>query len=65
MVALCAIALGSCADEQCCMGYQRIDAWTWSEGYEFCESDEDWDNKRYTFECDTDMNGVNMKCECE
>ena len=65
MVALCAIALGSCADEQCCMGYIRIDAFNWSEGFEFCEDKENYDQLRNTYECDTNMNGVNYKCECD
>lgn len=65
MAALLAVALGSCADEQCCKGYIRIDASTWSEAYEFCEEDENYNNLRNTYECDTNMNGVNMKCECD
>jgi len=47
------------------MGYTRIDAFNWSEGYEFCEDDENYDQLRNTYECDTDMNGVNYKCECD
>jgi len=66
LIGICAImSVTSCSKKECCMGYTRIDAFNWSEGYEFCEDDENYDQLRNTYECDTDMNGVNYKCECD
>ncbi len=65
IIGIMAITISSCAKKECCTGYELQSNGDWDSGYEFCEEDnEDWNQLRSTYNCDTD-NGVSFKCDCD